>query len=188
MSSGPIGAESGGASGRQPAFEPAGTWDLPSGSMLRVMGHDVSPLGLAHVDLMDLHVVREDGVPMTRDVLPSAVIDDRYSKAAGSGASWNRWSFYWDMIERRPNELTWEPVDAIVARDRGKRTPDARDTARRSIVPSRRRIRASVERHRIESARRGIRPLWWGCSGSVRSAASARTCSSDLLGRCRRRY
>ncbi len=75
-------------------------------------------IGLAHVDLMDLHVVRESGVPVAREVLPAAVIEERFMRAAEAGAAWNRWSMYWDLVERSPGEFMWGPVGALVERDR----------------------------------------------------------------------
>ncbi len=74
-------------------------------------------LGLVHVDVMDLHVVRlPDAPPEDRAVLPAADIADRYRRAAESGAGWHRWSAYWDLVERAGTD-TWTVTDGMVARD-----------------------------------------------------------------------
>lgn len=75
--------------------------------------------GLAHVDLMDLHIERRpDGGIVPRELLPAGDLADRYRKAADSGATWNRWSLYWDMVERSGGTYLWGEADAIVERDR----------------------------------------------------------------------
>lgn len=76
-------------------------------------------LGLAHVDLMDLHVERlADGGLRDRELLPPADLADRFTQAAASGAPWNRWSLYWDMVERS-GRFDWAAADGIVGRDVG---------------------------------------------------------------------
>jgi len=76
------------------------------------------PFGLAHVDLMDLHVAREpSGAVRPAERLPAADLGDRYAKARASGAGWNRWSLYWDMVESRGGSYDWSVADAIVSRD-----------------------------------------------------------------------
>lgn len=75
-------------------------------------------VGLVHVDLMDLHVVRlPAGGAVAREQLPAADIADRYAQAGASGAGWNRWSLYWDMVEQPDGRLDWSAADGIVARD-----------------------------------------------------------------------
>lgn len=77
-------------------------------------------VGLVHVDLMDLHVARlPAGGTVIREQLPAADIADRYAQASASGASWNRWSLYWDMVEQPDGRLDWSAADAILARDAG---------------------------------------------------------------------
>lgn len=74
--------------------------------------------GLAHVDVMDLHVARlPGGGTRPNETLPSADLADRFAKAAASGAAWNRWSLYWDMVEQPGGALDWSVVDGIVSRD-----------------------------------------------------------------------
>lgn len=73
--------------------------------------------GLVHVDGLDLHAVRfPDKPPADREALPADVVADRYRRAAESGAGWNRWSLYWDLVERS-GQLSWAASDGIVARD-----------------------------------------------------------------------
>jgi hypothetical protein len=74
--------------------------------------------GLAHVDLMDLHLERlPGGETIRREVLAPDEMAERYGHAAGSGAGWNRWSLYWDMVEVGAR-LDWSVADEIVERDR----------------------------------------------------------------------
>lgn len=73
--------------------------------------------GLVHVDGLDLHAVRfPDKPPADREALPPDVVADRYRRAAESGAGWNRWSLYWDLVERA-GQMSWAASDGIVARD-----------------------------------------------------------------------
>lgn len=81
-------------------------------------GDPVPPFGLAHVDLMDLHVARDpSGAVRPAERLPAADLSDRYARAGASGAGWNRWSLYWDMVESRQGSLDWSVADAIADRD-----------------------------------------------------------------------
>lgn len=74
--------------------------------------------GLAHVDVMDLHVARlPGGGTRPNETLPAADLADRFAKASASGAAWNRWSLYWDMVEQPSGALDWSVVDGIVSRD-----------------------------------------------------------------------
>lgn len=73
--------------------------------------------GLVHVDGLDLHAVRfPDRPPADREALTPDVVADRYRRAAESGAGWNRWSLYWDLVERS-GQMSWAASDGIVARD-----------------------------------------------------------------------
>ncbi|MFN2251515.1 MAG: hypothetical protein ACK2UL_06315 [Anaerolineae bacterium] len=75
-------------------------------------------VGLAHVDLMDLHVERLPGGGTTkREVLEPGEVDERYDKAVAAGAAWNRWSLYWDMVDASGG-YDWSVADDIVERDR----------------------------------------------------------------------
>jgi hypothetical protein len=77
-------------------------------------------LGLAHVDLMDLHQVRlPDRPPEAVDALAREDITDRYDHAVASGAVWHRWSLYWDLIDRG-GTFDWSVADGIVGRDVGR--------------------------------------------------------------------
>jgi hypothetical protein len=79
-----------------------------------------NPFGLAHVDLMDLHVERLPGGGLRdRELLPPADLADRFTRAAASGARLDRWSLYWDMVERAPGTFDWAVADTMVARDVG---------------------------------------------------------------------
>ncbi len=75
-------------------------------------------LGLVHVDLMDLHAERlPGGGARSRELLPAADLADRYVQARAAGAAWNRWSLYWDLVERPDGSLDWSVADGIVSRD-----------------------------------------------------------------------
>jgi len=77
-------------------------------------------LGLVHVDLMDLHAERlPAGGSAARELLPAADLAERYAQARASGAAWNRWSLYWDLIERPDGSWDWSVADGIVSRDLG---------------------------------------------------------------------
>jgi hypothetical protein len=74
-------------------------------------------LGLAHVDVMDLHIVRRpDAPPLAVEPLGGADITNRYDRAVASSATWHRWSMYWDLIDRG-GKFSWAVTDGIVARD-----------------------------------------------------------------------
>jgi len=77
-----------------------------------------SRMGLAHVDLMDLHLARRpDGAPMAIQPLDDAQIAQRYAQARATGAGWNRWTLYRDLVETgRPYD--WSVPDGIIGRDR----------------------------------------------------------------------
>jgi hypothetical protein len=77
------------------------------------------PFGLDHVDLMDLHAARlPDGGVEDREVLPRSDLESRYRAAKAAGAGWNRWSLYWDLVERGANgQFNWTVADGIVRRD-----------------------------------------------------------------------
>lgn len=80
---------------------------------------DASPqMGLAHVDVMDLHLARRpDGAPMAIHPLDDGQIAQRYAQAQASGAGWNRWTLYRDLVETgRPYD--WTVPDGIIGRDR----------------------------------------------------------------------
>lgn len=80
---------------------------------------DTSPqMGLAHVDLMDLHLARRPGgAPITVQPLDDGQIAQRYAQARASGAGWNRWTLYRDLVETgRPYD--WTVPDGIIGRDR----------------------------------------------------------------------
>ncbi len=96
-----------------------GTMSNPAGALRAA--EPVAPreprLGLSHIDLMDLHMVRQSGAPpRLAEQLGSGEIAERYDRAAQSGASWHRWSFYWDLIEQG-GDFSWQVPDSIVARD-----------------------------------------------------------------------
>ncbi len=66
---------------------------------------------------MDLHVERlPDGAVRDRELLAADELSSRYELAARSGASWNRWSLYWDMVDRGGG-YRWSIADEIVRRD-----------------------------------------------------------------------
>jgi hypothetical protein len=71
--------------------------------------------GIAHIDLMDLHLVRTPEGPRAVQALPAAEIARRYRQARETGARWHRWSLYWDLVDRAG--LEWAEADGIVARD-----------------------------------------------------------------------
>ncbi|MFN8423484.1 MAG: hypothetical protein U0470_08925 [Anaerolineae bacterium] len=120
----------------------AGTWArrLPSALLASALAIAAAPsdparaqppagelprFGLAHVDVMDLHVARDgQGRPQSHEVLPAADLADRFVKATAAGARWDRWSMYWDLIEAPQGRFDWAIVDAMVGRDRaaGMRT------------------------------------------------------------------
>lgn len=98
-----------GSAARSVAAQVSATESAPTASM---------ELGLVHVDLMDLHAERrpEGGVRL-RELVPAADLADRYVQARASGAGWNRWSLYWDLIERPDGTWDWTVPDDIVQRD-----------------------------------------------------------------------
>ena len=66
---------------------------------------------------MDLHVARlPEGGVADRPVLAPDDLAERYARAADVGVGWNRWSVYWDMIERDSGP-EWAAADGIVSRD-----------------------------------------------------------------------
>jgi len=74
-------------------------------------------LGLAHVDVPELHVTRSaDGPPVQLQLVSASVLAERYRQAAASGASWNRWSAYWDLSDRG-GAFDWSVTDGIAERD-----------------------------------------------------------------------
>lgn len=73
--------------------------------------------GLAHVDLMELHLERQDGgPPLLQEQLPPAELARRYALASATGAVWQRWSIYRELVES-PSGLDWTVVDGIAERD-----------------------------------------------------------------------
>ncbi|MEO8082432.1 MAG: hypothetical protein ABI780_01280 [Ardenticatenales bacterium] len=145
--------------------------------------------GLAHVDVMDLHVARDaTGAPVAHEVLPAADLADRFAKAAASGSGWDRWSMYWDLIEGRQGQPDWTAVDAMVARDRAaglrtlailQGTPGfaVDHAASRSLIRS-----ASPARGPQVSMWPRIAPLQFGAAPDPREAdwSVARSASSAL--------
>lgn len=93
---------------------------LPGGALAQDVGRVPGPapaFGLAHVDVMDLHVERPpDGPPRDREILPAADLDDRFVQARAV-ARVDRWSLYWDLVERAPGTWSWDAADGMVARD-----------------------------------------------------------------------
>ena len=75
-------------------------------------------MGLAHVDLMDLHLARRpDGPPIRQVILDDDQIARRYDQARAAGAGWNRWTLYRDLVETG-TPYDWTVPDGIVGRDR----------------------------------------------------------------------
>lgn len=75
-------------------------------------------LGLVHVDLMDLHLERRpEGGGRARELLSADALAQRYEQARGAGGGWNRWSLYWDLVERPDGSFDWTVPDGIVQRD-----------------------------------------------------------------------
>lgn len=75
-------------------------------------------MGLAHVDLMDLHLTRRtDGAPLYQPLLSDDQLARRYTQARDAGAGWNRWTLYRDLVETE-NPYDWTVPDGIVGRDR----------------------------------------------------------------------
>lgn len=72
--------------------------------------------GLAHVDVMELHVERGPGGAVQREVLPPADLAQRFQRAVDAASRWNRWSLYWDLVESG-GRRDWTVVDGMVARD-----------------------------------------------------------------------
>ncbi len=75
--------------------------------------------GLAHVDVMELHLERQpEGPPVARAALPAGEIERRYQLARDSGARWHRWSIYRELIERNESsDYDWSVSDGIAERD-----------------------------------------------------------------------
>lgn len=74
-------------------------------------------IGLAHVDLLDLHVERRpDTPPKDIERLPAGEIAQRYALAVQSGARWHRWSLNWDLVDRG-GTFFWDAPDGILGRD-----------------------------------------------------------------------
>lgn len=77
-------------------------------------------LGLAHVDLMDLHLRRRpDGPPVALAQLDAGQLAERYRLAGQAGAGWNRWTLYRDLVETA-DPYDWAVPDGIIGRDRGQ--------------------------------------------------------------------
>jgi len=74
-------------------------------------------LGLAHVDVMELHLERQPGgPPLARERLSAVELAERYARARESGARWHRWTLYWDLVEHE-GKLLWAAADGIAGRD-----------------------------------------------------------------------
>jgi len=58
------------------------------------------------------------GPPRDREALAPADLADRFAQAAAV-AKVDRWSLYWDLVERSPGQWSWDAADGIVARDVG---------------------------------------------------------------------
>jgi len=71
--------------------------------------------GIAHIDLMDLHVARTPAGPRTIGGVGEQRLAERYRLAAEIGGAWHRTSLYWDLIEN--DGFDWTVADGIVARD-----------------------------------------------------------------------
>ncbi len=76
----------------------------------------VPRFGIAHVDLLDLHLERQPGAP-ARSVerLSAAELAERYRRARELGGGWHRWSLNHDLVEA--DGFRWEVPDGILARD-----------------------------------------------------------------------
>lgn len=73
--------------------------------------------GLAHVELMDLHLERApDGTVVERSILTAGELAERSRLARDAGIGRDRWSLYWDLVDRGSG-YAWEVPDAMVARD-----------------------------------------------------------------------
>lgn len=74
-------------------------------------------IGVAHVDVMELHVARRpDAPPAPVEALGAADLADRFEVAVASGAAWHRWSLYWDLSDRG-GTFEWTVGDGIASRD-----------------------------------------------------------------------
>lgn len=71
--------------------------------------------GLAHIDLLDLHLERGPESIRERALLTTPQLGTRYRHASETGARWHRWSLTWDLVERDGFRFT--VPDAIRARD-----------------------------------------------------------------------
>ncbi len=88
------------------------------GAVLAQEGASEVRLGLAHVDLMDLHLRRRpDGPPEAHASVDAGHLADRYRLARASGAGWNRWTLYRDLVETG-SPYDWTVPDGIIGRDR----------------------------------------------------------------------
>ena len=73
--------------------------------------------GLAHVDVMELHLERQpDGPPLPRELQPPAEIARRYALASATGAAWHRWSLYRELVQTSGG-YDWSVADGIAERD-----------------------------------------------------------------------
>lgn len=79
-------------------------------------GRVTARFGIAHIDLLDAHLIRQPGGPPgALERFTASQIAERYRRAKELGVGWHRWSLYHDLIEH--DGFQWAVPDSILSRD-----------------------------------------------------------------------